>query len=177
MLHLSMPKSAVWPAMTISALGALGGVLLASTYLYLIEQYVCREHYIMMRPEMVGGGGRIDESLCKEPAIQSTVAGIQGTLIFLTIMPGECIKLQLYVIPLTLSLGLFLAGPWGRIAKIIGKKTVLLLVGCSTTCQAIFYMVVCEYQLPFQLIKFLNNCSRLFSKVLQHSLGLHGMPL
>jgi len=94
MWKLKISKSAVWPAMLITALGALGGVLISSTHLYLIEQYVCRDYYTLVKPEMVGGGGRIDESLCKEPAIQSTVAGIQGTLVFLIIAPGKDIEIN-----------------------------------------------------------------------------------
>jgi hypothetical protein len=85
---MELPKSAAVPAILTSLLGALGQVLIGSTHLFLIEQYVCREHYMMTEPERIGGG-LIDESLCKQQDIQSAVAGIYGTYAFLMFMPGE----------------------------------------------------------------------------------------
>jgi hypothetical protein len=88
MFKLELPKSAVVPAILTSVLGALGQVLIGSTHLFLIEQYVCREHYMMVEPARIWGD-LIDESLCKQQEIQSAVAGIYGTYAFLMFMPGE----------------------------------------------------------------------------------------
>ena len=88
MFKLERPKSAVVPAILTSILGALGTVLMSSTHLFLIEQYVCREYYSMYAPAIVVAGDLIDEELCKEPDIQSTVAAIVGTYNFLLYLPG-----------------------------------------------------------------------------------------
>ena len=60
------------------ASGAIGG-----TNLYLIEQYVCREHYNIQHRSLV------DESLCKLPEIQSKVVQINGVYTFLGFILGE----------------------------------------------------------------------------------------
>jgi len=82
--------SPAWLAMMVAALEVLGGVLMNSTTLYLMEQYTCRDYYTLAEPEMeMVLGGRIDESLCKESAIQSVVAGMHGTYMFIMFTPGE----------------------------------------------------------------------------------------
>lgn len=88
-LKLEMPKSAVGPAVLTSVLCSFGWVLIASTQLFLVEQYVCREHYKLVEPATSGGGGGlIDEALCKKPEIQSVVASVMGTNSFLGYIPG-----------------------------------------------------------------------------------------
>jgi hypothetical protein len=89
MFKLEMPKSAVVPAVLCSVLGSFAQVLIGSTHLFLVEQYVCREHYRMIEIATIGNGDRIYESLCKIPKIQSAVAGIMGTFSVLTFMPGK----------------------------------------------------------------------------------------
>lgn len=84
------PKSAVMPAVLTAVLYALGLVLLGSTQLFLVEQYVCRDYYTLLEPAMLGAGGLIDEELCKVPEIQSIVASILGIDSFLSFIPGMC---------------------------------------------------------------------------------------
>ena len=149
MFKVWLPKSAVVPAILASCFGALGSVLLGTTHLYLIEQYVCKEYYNALRPQtdlvlLIGANGDIDEKLCKDPAIQSTVAGIQGVYMFLMFMPGEY-PLRFRKVTLNDSPALFLAGPWGQLSKILGKKTIIFLNGCSVFSQACFYTGICKY--------------------------------
>jgi len=150
MFKLQLPKSAVGPSMVIGSFYALGLVILMSTHLYLIEQYVCREHYasseslddsiVSLSPNIP-----IDETLCKKPVIQSTVAGIQGTYVFLSLTPSKSKYLTVVVfVQLTQDLALLLAGPWGRLSKILGKKTVILLNSSSAVVSTCFFVSVCK---------------------------------
>ena len=85
--------------MVTGSLYALGYVILMSTHLYLIEQYVCREYHASLEPLLddnklfMGSDIPLDETLCKKPAIQSTVAGIQGTYLFLSLTPCKAMFL------------------------------------------------------------------------------------
>jgi hypothetical protein len=88
MFKFQLPKTAIGPAIFCSVVGALGSVLINSTHLYLIEQYICREHYTRFELTAVGGG-IIDETLCKVSEVQSAVAKVSGTYQFLMFMPGE----------------------------------------------------------------------------------------
>jgi hypothetical protein len=82
--------SPAWLAMSVSAFGIFGRVLMSSTTLYLMEQYTCRDYYTLSDPSTVEMLGRepIDESLCKEPDIQSVVAGMYGTYSLIVFIPG-----------------------------------------------------------------------------------------
>ena len=84
--------------MVTGSLYTLGFVILMATHLYLIEQYVCRDYYASVKPlgddiELsLDPNVPIDENLCKEPAIQSAVAGIQGIHVFLSLTPSMSIS-------------------------------------------------------------------------------------
>lgn len=97
MLKPHLPKSAVGPSIVAACLSALGFVILSSTHIYLVEQFICREYYTVL--ESLGRDTKlfldpkqpVDEALCKEPAIQSTVASIQGINIFLGLTPSNAV--------------------------------------------------------------------------------------
>ena len=71
-----------------------GGAVGLSTNIYLIEQYVCHEHYDIFDPQSIQHGGLIDEGICKLPEIQSKVAQINGAYTSLSFVPGICSSLQ-----------------------------------------------------------------------------------
>jgi len=144
---LKLPKSATGPAIAVCCFGTLGAVLISTTHLYLIEQYVCREYYSSLEPLaggvvlVVGENGKIDESLCKEAAIQSTVATIQGAYSFLMYLPGEFV-MQGCGMKLMIA-ALVMTGPWANVVKVIGKKSVLFLGGCSLCASSCFFTTIC----------------------------------
>lgn len=70
-------------------LGAFALACLSSTYVYLIEQAVCRKHFMIFEPARIGSGGLVDEGICKMPDIQAQVASINGIFTFLAFLPDK----------------------------------------------------------------------------------------
>lgn len=127
-------------------------VCMNSTTVYLMEQAVCRKHYFEVQPALVQPGGLVDEEICKLPDIQSQVASINGTYRMLVMMPGEVDSPCCCQFPGTdLLLALFLTGPWGRVAGILGKRWVLLLNLSSTTFGAMWFASVCKHHINHTL--------------------------
>jgi hypothetical protein len=62
---------------------------LSSTYVYLIEQAVCRKHFMVNDPARINGTDLVDEESCKIPDIQAQVASINGIYMFLAFLPGK----------------------------------------------------------------------------------------
>ena len=73
----------------IYVLHAFGSVVNSSTHLYLIEQFLCRQHYTLYEPAKIGGNGLVDEEVCKLPEIQAQVARVYGVYQFLSFLPGR----------------------------------------------------------------------------------------
>ena len=73
----------------IFVLHAFGSVVIGSTHLYLIEQFLCREHYTLYEPARIDGNGLVDEEMCKLPEIQAHVAKVYGMYQFLSFLPGK----------------------------------------------------------------------------------------
>ncbi len=82
-------NSALIPITIAFTLGAFGSVCLQSTHVYLVEQAVCRNHFLLLEPTNIGSGGLVDEEMCKIPEIQAQVARIHGIYTFLSLSPGE----------------------------------------------------------------------------------------
>jgi hypothetical protein len=82
-------QSALVPAFLLYAIVAFSAGTVGSTHLYLIEQSVCRDYYDVYEPQNLPDGGHIDETLCKNPEIQSRVAQINGIYRFLCFVPRQ----------------------------------------------------------------------------------------
>ncbi|EKD18323.1 hypothetical protein MBM_03316 [Drepanopeziza brunnea f. sp. 'multigermtubi' MB_m1] len=115
-------RSALVPAALIMTLSSLGAILHSSAHVYLIEQAICRDYYASLENIGMGGGSLIDETICKIPNIQSKVA-------------STCQAAKQHA-------ALFLAGPYGKIGRVIGKKPVLILNMGSLGFSGIFFAAV-----------------------------------
>ena len=62
---------------------------MGSTYLYLMEQFLCRQHYNLYEPAKIGGDGLVDEEMCKLPEIQAQLTSVQGVYHLLSFLPGR----------------------------------------------------------------------------------------
>jgi hypothetical protein len=83
------PNNEVLVPSILVTLAAFALACLSSTYVYLIEQSVCRTHFMLNDPTMVNGVGLVDEESCKMPDIQAHVASINGIYLFLAFIPGQ----------------------------------------------------------------------------------------
>jgi hypothetical protein len=82
-------------AALISAFGRFGGVLLSSTHVYLVEQAVCRQHYMLYDMGKIHTNGLVDEEMCKLPEIEARVASIYGIYCSLWYLPSKlCLKVR-----------------------------------------------------------------------------------
>jgi hypothetical protein len=77
------------PAAVIYTFICFGGVLISSTYVYLVEQALCRKYYMLHEPSRVGINGLVDEEICKMPEIEAQVASIYGIFNSLTYLPSR----------------------------------------------------------------------------------------
>lgn len=90
MEDINLPQqSALLPALLLIGVISFASAALGSTHLYLIEQYICHQHYKVYDPRTLQDGGLVDEALCKFPEIQSKVAKISGIYQFLCFVPGD----------------------------------------------------------------------------------------
>jgi hypothetical protein len=87
---LSMwPRREVLVPSVLVTLGAFASSCLSSTYVYLIEQAVCRKHFLNFDPARLSSHGLVDEESCKIPNIQAQIASINGIYMFLSFLPGK----------------------------------------------------------------------------------------
>lgn len=56
--------------------------------LRMLELGACREYYGVHDPSVIDSNGNIEESLCKDPAIQSRLAQIRSLMAFIEAVPG-----------------------------------------------------------------------------------------
>jgi hypothetical protein len=88
MLDMRLKIEVLVPSILVT-LGAFALACLSSTYVYLIEQAVCRKHFMVNDPTRINGVGLVDEESCKIPDIQARVASINGIYMFLAFLPGK----------------------------------------------------------------------------------------
>jgi hypothetical protein len=88
MLDMRPGNKVLVPSILVT-LSAFAVACLSSAYVYLIEQAVCRKHFMIYEPVRIGSGGLMDEGICKIPDVQAQVASINGTYTFLAFLPGE----------------------------------------------------------------------------------------
>ncbi|KAE8450394.1 hypothetical protein EG329_006468 [Mollisiaceae sp. DMI_Dod_QoI] len=127
-------RSPLLPAVVLCTLGAFGEVCLTSTHIYLIEQAACRKHFNAFDPTQIGLNGLMDEEMCKIAPVQTQVAQINGLYAVLGFIPP-----------------IFLTGPYGKMAKILGKKTILLLNVSSLTLSGLYFTLVCYFYNTFDI--------------------------
>lgn len=68
MLVMRPENEALVPSRLVT-LAAFGTACLSSTYVCLIEQAVCRKHYMVYEPARISSGGLVDEGSCKIPYV------------------------------------------------------------------------------------------------------------
>jgi len=88
LLNMGPRREVLVPSILVT-LGAFASTCLSSTYVYLIEQAVCRKHFLESDPSILGRNGLVDEESCKIPDIQANVASINGIYMFLAFLPGN----------------------------------------------------------------------------------------
>jgi len=94
-LKMELPSelSALVPAAIIYTFGSFGAILLSSTHMYLIEQALCRRHYILSEPARIGLNGLVNEESCKLPDVEAQVASIYGIYCSLWYLPSQYVAL------------------------------------------------------------------------------------
>jgi len=88
LLNMGPRREVLVPSILVT-LGAFASACLSSTYVYLIEQAVCRKHFMEFDPSVLSRNGLVDEESCKLPDIQANVASINGIYMFLAFLPGK----------------------------------------------------------------------------------------
>jgi hypothetical protein len=88
-MRAMQPENEVLVPSILVTLGAFALACLSSTYVYLIEQSVCRTYFMLNDPTRINGVGLVDEESCKMPDIQAHVASINGIYMFLAFLPGK----------------------------------------------------------------------------------------
>ncbi|KUJ06974.1 uncharacterized protein LY89DRAFT_726106 [Mollisia scopiformis] len=127
-------RSPLMPAIILCTMGAFGEVCLTSTHMYLIEQAACRKYFGAYDPAQIGFNGLMDEELCKIAPVQTQVAQINGLYAVLGFIPP-----------------IFLTGPYGKMAKILGKKKIMLLNVSSLTLAGLYFTLVCYFYNTFDI--------------------------
>ena len=87
-LAMRPENEALIPSLLVT-LNAFAIACLSSTYVYLIEQAVCRQHFMIYDQGKISSAGLVDEESCKIPDIQAHVASINGLFTFLAFLPGK----------------------------------------------------------------------------------------
>lgn len=85
--HLQKWRTVVFCTLFIIAVdvpGLIGDV----SKLRMLELGACREYYGVHDPSVIDSNGNIEESLCKDPAIQSRLAQIRSLMAFIEAVPG-----------------------------------------------------------------------------------------
>jgi hypothetical protein len=83
------PKNKVVVSSILATLGAFAWACISSTHVYLIEQSVCRSHFMLNDPSRINRAGLVAEENCKIADIQAHVASLNGIYLFLAFLPGR----------------------------------------------------------------------------------------
>lgn len=65
---------------TFLCIGSIGEVFKMISSVRLIELGICREHYLLHDPSVIGSDKRVPEALCKLPNIQQELAHLRGSI-------------------------------------------------------------------------------------------------
>jgi MFS family permease len=102
--------------------------------LRMLELGLCREHYSVVDPSVIGSDGSVAEKLCKAREIQSALARMRGFLALLEYLPG-----------------LVLAVPYGILADMRGRKLVLAISLFGIILKDSWFWVVLSFYQTFPL--------------------------
>jgi hypothetical protein len=139
------PNNEVLVPSILVILGAFASTCLSSTSVYLIEQAVCRKHFVDNNLPRTNGAGSVAEESCKIPNIQARVASINGIYMFLAFLPGKWLAYGLTKCKvLTSIVAFFFTGPYRQVAKVLGRKIVIFMNICGFAIDSCFFIAVCE---------------------------------
>ncbi|TDZ21198.1 MFS efflux pump atnC [Colletotrichum orbiculare MAFF 240422] len=136
--HPLYPRAAV-TTFIILFIASIGGALISTPEVRLLEMAVCRDYYREHDPRVIGHPplSYIDEQLCKLSPIQSNLAYLQATRSLIMTIPG-----------------LLLTFPYGYISDKYGRRPVLFLnlLGQVLTISAAILILYFHQLLPTNLI-------------------------
>jgi hypothetical protein len=132
------PMNEVLVASILVTLGAFALACLSSTYVYLIEQAVCRKHFMINDPTRVNGAGVVDEESCKIPDIQAHVAAINGIYMFMAFLPGKTGTWGFEMQVADNIAAFFFTGPYRQLAKVLGRKMIIFMNICGFAIDSCF---------------------------------------
>ena len=97
----------------------------------------------------MGRNGLMYEAVCKIPQIQSRVAEILGVYRVLTYVPGMSQPAGKIAISIRKAddEGLFKAGPYGKLARRVGKKPVMFMNLITYTSAGADFTLICQFSL------------------------------
>ncbi|TEA17583.1 MFS efflux pump atnC [Colletotrichum sidae] len=136
--HPLYPRAVV-TTFIILFIASIGGALISTPEVRLLEMAVCRDYYREHDPRVIGHPplSYIDEQLCKLSPIQSNLAYLQATRSLIMTIPG-----------------LLLTFPYGYISDKYGRRPVLFLnlLGQVLTISAAILILYFHQLLPTNLI-------------------------
>jgi hypothetical protein len=147
-MKLASEVSALVPAAIIYIFGSFGAILLSSTHMYLIEQALCRRHYIIYEPARIRLNGLVNEESCKLPDVETRVASIYGIYCSLWYLPSQHASIIRSWNLAHKFEAFFLAGSYGKIKLLVGKRTVMLLNLFGLTLAGIYFTSICKASKP-----------------------------
>ncbi|KAE9371225.1 hypothetical protein N431DRAFT_491624 [Stipitochalara longipes BDJ] len=133
MLNMRSRREVLVPSILVT-LGAFASACLSSIYVYLIEQAVCRKHFLKFDPAIPSSHGLVDEESCKIPDVQAQVASINGIYTFLACLPA-----------------FFFTAPYRQLARVLGRKLVILMNICGFAIDSCFFIAVCYFYTIFDI--------------------------
>ncbi|KAI0398868.1 major facilitator superfamily domain-containing protein [Xylaria palmicola] len=130
----SLYPRAVFFIFALSFVADLGGALVDTPELRLLEMAVCRDYYLDHNPSVIGSPplSYVDEKLCKIKEIQVDLAYIMAVKSLLMTVPG-------------LLLGIF----YGRLADKFGRKPVAFLGMLGQVLAYFWVILVCYFHQAF----------------------------
>jgi len=85
----------IWPAIALLATCTVGDATLNSSRLFLTEQALCRQYYIVHNPATIAPDGRVNEQQCKLDGIQAELSMVIGAFEALTLLCGKILRMGL----------------------------------------------------------------------------------
>jgi hypothetical protein len=148
------PFSSTWIIVIVCLiLITLGGgdQLMTAPETRLFEAIICRTYYESHDPGSIGRDGWVPELLCKIEPVESEVALLLGWQTFFDCLPSKFLTgtFSKAASPaetqVDITLGLFLAVPYGWLADNYGRRPIIIVSMVSFWVRAALIMVICEF--------------------------------